>query len=146
MPGRLTIWGAGQILTSYYGRTTNPPAAFYLAVIKDVPPSPYMSGSEIKEPENSDYQRVRIENDLANWSNDSQPQEISNVRATKFITALSDWGEIKYWALCNAEVDGFNLLVGNLENPVVIMEGDQLELSEGDLSVSLGPFFMVEEA
>jgi hypothetical protein len=145
MPGRLTVWGAGQILTSYWGRTTTPPSGFYLAVIKAIPPSPYMSGSELDEPEATDYQRVRVENDLANWSNASQPQEISNVRAVKFITAVSDWGSIKYWALCSAEVDGFNLLVGNLENPVVINEGDQLELSEGDLSVSLGPFFMVEE-
>ena len=42
-------------------------------------------------------------------------------------------------------MDGFNLLVGKLENPVLIMAGDQLMFAEGDLSVSLGPFFMAEE-
>jgi hypothetical protein len=63
----------------------------------------------------------------------------------QFITAVSDWGEIGYWALCNAQVDGYNLIVGDLENPVLIEAGDQVVIPEGDLSVSLGPFFLTEE-
>jgi hypothetical protein len=146
MPGRLTIWGAGQLLTTYFGVTTTPPPQFFLALVRGIPPTPYMSGAELDEPTNTDYARIAIDNDLANWSNDSQPQEIFNVRPAQFITATSDWGQIKYWALCNAPVDGYNMLVGNLENPVVISAGDQPVFAEGDLSVSLGPFFMVEEA
>lgn len=146
MAGRITVWGAGQLLTSYFSRTTTPPPIFYLALVRSIPPSPYMSGSELDEPDNSDYARVAIENDLANWSNSSQPQEIFNVRPTQFISATSDWGIIRYWALCNAQTDGFNLVVGNLENPIQIAAGDQPILAEGDLSVSLGPFFMAEEA
>jgi hypothetical protein len=146
MPGRLTVWGAGQLLTTYFSRTTTPPPAFYLALIKAIPPTPYMSGAELDEPDATDYQRVIIENDLANWTNSSQPQEIFNVRSINFITATSTWGQIKYWALCNAAQDGYNMLIGNLENPVMIEAGDVPMFADGDLSVSLGPFFMAEEA
>jgi len=146
MPGRLTVWGAGQILTSYFARTTTPPPAFYLALVRNIPPTPYMSGSELDEPDNIDYARVLIENDLAHWSNSSQPQEIFNVMPSQFITATSDWGQINFWALCNADVDGYNLVVGNLDNPVVIEAGDQAVFADGDLSVSLGPFYLAEEA
>ena len=105
-----------------------------------------MSGSELDEPDNADYQRVEIDNDLAHWANSSQPQEIFNVMPTQFVTATTDWGQIKYWALCNASVDGYNVIIGNLENPVQISAGDQPEFADGDLSVSLGPFFLAEEA
>jgi hypothetical protein len=60
----------------------------------------------------------------------------------EFITAVSDWGSIRYWALCNAAVDGFNFLVGELETPVQVNTGDQAVIAEGDLSVELGPFFL----
>lgn len=146
MAGRLTVWGAGQLLTTYFSRTTTPPPAFYLALIKAIPPTPYMSGAELDEPDATDYQRVIIDNDLANWSNSSQPNEIFNVRTISFITATSTWGQIKYWALCNAAVDGYNMFIGNLENPVQIQAGDVPMFADGDLSVSLGPFFMAEEA
>jgi hypothetical protein len=146
MPGRLTVWGAGTLLTSYFARTTEPPPSFYLALIREIAPNPYVSGSELDEPDAVDYQRIEIPNDLANWSNESQPQEIFNVLPQQFVTATTDWGKIGYWALCNAPVDGYNFVVGDLETPVQITAGDQVAFEEGDLSVSLGPFFLVEEA
>jgi len=145
MTGRLTIWGAGQLLTSYFSATTTPPPAFYLALIRTVAPTPYLSGAELDEPDTPDYARVLIENDLAHWTNSSQPQTIFNVVPTQFITATTDWGQIGYWALCNASVDGYNLIIGNLANPVVIGAGDQAAVDPGDLSVSLGPFLLDEE-
>ena len=145
MPGRLTVFGARELLTSYFARTTEPPPTFYLALIKEIAPTPYLSGSELDEPDVADYARIAIDNDLANWVNDSQPQEIYNAQSGQFATAITDWGKISYWALCNAEVDGFNLLVGELENPVLISAGDQVTFEEGDLNVTLGPFFLAEE-
>jgi hypothetical protein len=143
--GRLTIWGAGQLLTSYFSQTTTPPQEFYLALICTVAPTPYLSGAELDEPTNSDYARVLIENDLAHWSNASQPQIIANVVPSQFITATSDWGLISYWALTNAPVDGYNLIIGDLANPVIINTGDQARFEDGDLTVSLGPFLLDEE-
>jgi hypothetical protein len=145
MAGRLTLWGASQLLTTYFTRNAEPPAYFYLALVKDIAPTPYMDGSELSEPDATDYARIEIPNDLVNWTNDSVPQEIANSLDAQFITAVSDWGEIGYWALCNAQVDGYNLIVGDLENPVLIEAGDQVVIPEGDLSVSLGPFFLTEE-
>lgn len=146
MAGRLTVWGAGQLLTTYFAVTTTPPPSFWLALIRTVPPTPYMSGSELDEPDSDDYARIEIPNDLANWANDAQPQEIYNVLPAQYVTATADWGQVGFWALCNAQVDGYNFLVGDLENPVLVSTGDQVEISEGDLSVSLGPFFLAEEA
>jgi hypothetical protein len=146
MSGRLTIWGASQLLTTYFTVATTPPPSFWLALVRTTPPDPYMSGSELDEPDTDDYSRIEIPNDLANWANDSQPQEIYNVLPAQYVTATADWGQIGYWALCNAQIDGYNFLVGDLENPLLVSTGDQVEISEGDLSVSLGPFFLAEEA
>lgn len=145
MSGRITMWGASELLMCFFARTSEPPPSFWLAAIKDVAPTPYVSGLELDEPTNDDYGRVEIPNELAYWMNDSQPQEVANVIAAQFITALSDWGEIRYWALTNAQVGGDCYFVGDLLNPVMIATGDQLVMQEGDLSVSLGPFFLTEE-
>lgn len=146
MSGRLTVWGASQLLTTYFTQGTTPPPSFWLALVRTTPPDPYMSGSELDEPDSDDYSRIEIPNDLANWTNDSQPQEIYNVLPAQYVTATADWGQIGFWALCNAQVDGYNFLVGDLENPLLVSTGDQVEISEGDLSVSLGPFYLAEEA
>lgn len=145
MSGRLTVWGAEQLLTVYFGGTALPPESFWLALIRTNPPTPYLDGTELDEPDNADYSRIEIPNDQLNWVNDSSPQEMYNVLPAQFITAVSDWGQIGYWALTNAQVDGFNFIVGDLENPIQILTGDQAVISEGDLSVSLGPFFLQDE-
>jgi len=145
MSGRITVWGASQLLMSYFTQTTEPPPYFYLALIRTIAPTPYMSGSELDEPDNTDYARIEIANDLAHWVNDSAPQEVANLVPAQFVTAVSDWGQINYWALCNAPMDGYNLVVGNLESPVFVEAGDQVVIEESDLSVTLGPFFLAEE-
>lgn len=144
MAGRLTVWGASQLLTTYFSQRTEPPPDLYVALIKTIAPTPFLDGSELDEPENVDYARVAIPNNVANWYNDSQPQEIYNANDVPFITATSTWGMVRYWALCNAPVDGYNLLVGDLETPVMVEAGDQVVLGAADLSVTLGPFYLYE--
>jgi hypothetical protein len=146
MSGRITVWGASALLTTYFAKTSDPPPSFYLALITDIAPTPYLSGGELDEPEALDYARAEIPNNLLNWANDSSPQEVYNILPISFTTATSDWGMIRYWALCNAPVDGYNFITGELENPVLINTGDQMVFADGDLSVVLGPFFLVEEA
>ena len=145
MAGRITMWGAQQLLTTYFTQGTTPPPTFYLALVRAIPPTPYMDGSELDEPDTPDYARIPIPNDLANWSNDSQPQEISNIAPQQFVTATTDWGRIGYWALCDEMIDGNNFIVGDLENPVMIMTGDQATFEEGDISATLGPFFLMDD-
>jgi hypothetical protein len=144
MPGRLTVWGASQLLTTYFSRTTTPPPIFYLALIREIAPNPYLSGSELDEPDTDDYARVAIDNTLANWSNSSSPQEIANTSSVQFVTATTDWGMIRYWALCNSVVDGYNFLVGDLETPISVAAGDQPVFSPSDLSMALGPFYLYQ--
>jgi hypothetical protein len=147
MAGRLTIWGASEVLTCFFGNTQAaqlPPGSFWLALIRQIAPTPYMSGAEIDEPDAADYARVEIPNDGFNWANLSSPQLMSNLLDVSFVTAATDWGECRFWALCNADVDGFNYLVGDLEVPILVEAGDVVTVSEGDLGVSLGPFFMTD--
>ena len=146
MAGRLTLWGAGELLRTFFSRTSEPPASFFLALIKESTPTPYMSGDELDEPEGESYARVEIPNDYENWSSDSEQLHIiGNTAEVAFVTAQEDWGRIGYWALCNAETGGFCYFVGDMETTQFVNTGDQAVVSAGDLVVELGPFFTDEE-
>lgn len=145
MSGRITLWGASQLLMCYFARTAIPPASFYLALVRDVAPTPWASGLELDEPDVEDYQRVEVANDLLNWANDSQPHEVASMASITFMEAVSDWGMIRYWALCDSPSGGNVLFNGDMENPVLVAAGDQVEIPDGDLSIELGPFFLAEE-
>jgi len=142
--GRLTLWGAGELLQSFFSQNVDPPPSFWLALIKDIPPTPYISGSELDEPVAAEYARVEIVNDEVNWTNDGQIQTMVCEAELSYVEALEDWGTIRYWALCNAEVEGYVYFVGEFENPEIIATGDTVEIAPGDLTVSLGPFYFVE--
>jgi hypothetical protein len=145
MSGALTQWGAGELVLSFFGRTTAPPDMYYLALIKTTAPTLYISGAELDEPENADYARVMISNDALSWANDSQPQIVTCVIDVLYSAAVSDWGQLNYWALCNAPTEGFNYFVGDLEEPLNVLTGDTPMIGAGDLSVSLGPFYLTDE-
>lgn len=151
MTGRLTVWGAGELLTTFFGNGTgdgtaakDPPGSLWLALVRQVAPTPYMSGAEIDEPPANDYARIEVPNDTLHWGNPFAPQLVQNQADIAFVMATSDWGECRFWALCNAPIDGFNYLVGDLTDPIVVEAGDTVVLSEGDLGVSLGPFYLTD--
>ena len=51
MAGRLTIWGAGELLTTYFANApAEAPGFFWLALIREIAPTPYISGAELDEP------------------------------------------------------------------------------------------------
>lgn len=143
MAGRLTLWGAGELLRTFFGRTSEAPPAFYLALIKDVAPTPYVSGAELDEPvATTGYQRVELPNDPATWNEDSGLLHVvANEIEAVFVTAVENWGRIGYWAVCNAPVDGYVYFVGEMEQSQIIDAGDQAVLGAGELVVELGPFF-----
>ena len=149
MSGRLTVWGAGELLTNFFGngeQAREAPGSHWLALVRAIPPTAYMSGAEIDEPDATDYTRVEIANDLLTWSNASSPQTVYNQLAAQFPQAVTDWGVIRFWALTNALKEGFNYLVGELEQPLLVEAGDTVRLEAGDLGVSLGPFFTTDES
>lgn len=145
MAGRLTLWGAGELINSFFGKSAEAPPAFYLALILETPPSPYVSGSELDEPEVGSYARVEIPNEISTWTNNGQLQVVSTDIVITFITATADWGRIRYWALCSAPSGGYVYMCGNMEQPFRVNSGDQAQVPAGDLTVNLGPFFTTEE-
>lgn len=140
MSGRLTLWGAGQLLTTYFSGETDRLPSLYLALIKDVPPTPYVSGDELDEPVGMSYQRVEIPMDAGYWHNDVQPQLIATDQDLEFVAATGDWGRIKYWALCDSMSAGNCFAVGAMEDIQEITDTDTAVVSSGDISISLGPF------
>lgn len=145
MAGRITLWGADQLLTSFFSRKTEVPSGFYLALIKDIAPTPFISGSELDEPEGGSYVRTLIPNTTDQFSNIGQPQVINLETNVQFLPATDLWGMIRYWALCNAQVEGYVYFIGKLVAPMKVDNGDIAFVSAGDLSIALGPFFTAED-
>lgn len=147
MAGRLSLWGAGQILRSWFGRTTEPPPNYYLALVREIAPTPYMSGSELDEPLVEDgYIRVAIPNEAVEWDSEEGLLHVtSNTNEFPFVTATADWGRIGYWALCNADVGGYTYFIGEMEEEQIILAGDQAVLGADELTLELGPFFTEED-
>ena len=144
MTGRITMWGAGEFLTTFFGQTTEPPGDFYFALIKDVTPTAYVSGSELDEPIGNTYTRAQIPNDGSTWVSTGQPHVVSMGVEITFPEAFEDWGTIRHWALTNAPVDGFVYCVGSLSTPLVVQAGDTVRIPDGNITVSIGPFFASE--
>lgn len=139
MAGRITLWGAEQFLKSFFGKTVLPPDIFYLALVRNTPPSPYISGMELEEP-TENYARIQIPNNGDFWNDPGQKQTI--VLADEVVVeAGGEWGQIRYWALCNAAEGGYLYACGSLESPQTVATGDNLTLTEGDLVITLGPFY-----
>lgn len=146
MAGRLTLWGAGELLRSFISRTAEPPPSFFLALIKEIPPTPYVSGGELDEPSVDDgYQRVELPNDAATWSGDDELHLVSNQADVPFVTATSDWGPIGFWAICNALEGGYVYFVGDMEDSQIIYTGDQAVIPAQELVIQVGPFYTDEE-
>lgn len=141
MAGRITLWGAGQLLSTFFGQAQAVPLRFHLALLKTIPPTPYVSGAELDEPKGMGYVRKEIPNDLTFWSNQGQIQVSVLATDVIFPEATGDWGDIRYWALCNADVDGYVYFIGSLETPVRISNTDAAWVQAGDLGVTVGPFF-----
>ena len=142
--GRITLWGANEFLMSFFAKSTTSPPEMYVALIRDVAPTPYVSGAELDEPTEESYERSAIPSSLAGWAATGQMNIIANATDTVFTTATEDWGTFRFWALCSAQVDGYVYAIGDLE-PFSVEVGDIATLFEGDLAISLGPFYSPEE-
>jgi hypothetical protein len=148
MAGRLSLWGAGEILQSFFGRSTEPPPSYYLALIKDIAPTPYVSGVELDEPSAEDgYQRVEITNEVTSWADSTGVLHVvANVNDLLYVTAVNDWGRIAYWALCNEQEGGYVYFMGDMEEELAVFAGDQVVITAGELSIELGPFFVDQDS
>lgn len=147
MAGFPTVRGAGEILRCFFGQSTTPPAAFYLALIREIPPNAFISGDELDEPVAADYARAEISNDTVNWNApfmNSQLQVVSNQLDIEFGEAEEDWGSIGYWALTNAATGGYVYFYGQLESYQNIQEGDQAVVASDELVIEFSGFTRTE--
>lgn len=147
--GRPTLWGAGEMLRAYFSQAAEPPPSFFLALIRDIEPNPYISGEELSEPldDGNGYARVEIPNTLDSFGdlNTGQLHMIYNVADVVFTSALADWGNIGYWALCDSLVDGNVVFFGDFDEPAYISAGDVVTVPANLLAIEFGPFFFDEE-
>lgn len=140
--GSPTLWGATEMMGSFFGALRVPPTRMYMALILDTPPSPYISGNELDEPSaDAGYNRLQIDNVATNWSQNMET--ITNASTMTFTTAVSDWGTINYWALCNTLIEGQVYFYGEFIEPVLILETDYAVIDVGTLSFTMGPSIVV---
>lgn len=144
MAGRLSLWGAGELLRTYISKTAGPPPSFWLALIKAESPTPYMVGAELDEPDFASYARVEIPNNSTNWESTDQLHILFNANPVIFVTAQERWGRIGYWALCNAETEGYVFSCGEMETGLTVAKDDQVVVAAGEIVTELGPFFTDE--
>lgn len=140
----MTLWGAGEILTNFFAGGKTLPEDFWLALVKDAAPSAFISGAELDEPQVGSYNRMKIPASAAYWDNAGQMHVIGTTKNLPFVTANQDWGSIRYWALCDARVEGHIYAIGDLE-PIYVATGEAPELFAGDLTIALGPFYQTQE-
>lgn len=126
-----TLWGAGQLATSWFSRSAEIPQNFYLALVLEAEPDAFMTAQELDEPLAEDgYARVEIPNDTANWASNLSAV-ITNVGELRFPTATIDWGTANFWALCSAPEGGYMYLFGEFVEPLYVAAADQVVIDPG---------------
>jgi hypothetical protein len=136
--GTPTVWGSAEIMGSFFGALKVPPSVTYMALIKDTAPNPYVVGNELDEPlTEAGYSRLQVDNQATNWIQDAET--ITNNATFTFTAAIADWGEINYWAMCNAPTEGQVYFYGEFLEPVQILAGDFAIIDTGTLSFIMAP-------
>jgi hypothetical protein len=138
--GAPSLWGASELLGSFFGGLATPPASYFFALIRDTAPNPFLSGGELDEPPvEAGYVRLEVLNNSSAWTRDQD--FVTNIQVFNFAAATLDWGMINYWAMCNAPVGGEVYIYGEFIEPQSVVAGDFAVIDVGSLSISLGPIF-----
>lgn len=144
MSGAISLYGAGQFLSAMFGQSATPPQDYYVALIGDTPPSPYLNGEELDEPTAASYARAVVPNLASVWELDGNV--MVNVAEVAFAPAVEDWGRVSFWALTDAAVGGQIYAVGDLDVPVTVLAGDEVVMPVQAFAFELGTFFNTPEA
>lgn len=109
--------------------------SYHVALVRRIPPGYTITGSELDEPPEDEYRRVELVNQSANWTvtNDT----LANSSEIAFPVALTDWGQIKYWALCDSADRGRVFLLGKFPVPLYVRATNQVVLDPGTVSWSV---------
>lgn len=142
----LALWGANEFSQMLFGKRSEVPDSWYLALIRQTVPNAFSDGVELDEPPAGvGYGRLLLPNDETIWTTDGY-YLTTNVVALTFLQASADWGRINYWALTNAPTGGFVYFTGRFPQSEVIYNNDQVVIPAGSLQIALGPIFGVDSA
>ena len=136
MSGRVTNYGSQLFLKSFFGKSTTIPNTLWIALVTDEEPSVGSTGSDIVEPLTDDYVRSQYPNSKSNWTV-TGTETISNSNAIEFPIATSDWGEARYFAVCDKKTGGNVIAYGDLLNGVEVFDSDQVIIAIGGISFTL---------
>lgn len=129
------ITSAGEnYLLSLVANAETPLPQMYVALMLNQAPSRFIGGGELDEPTVTEYARAVVLNAGGSWT--ARQQYISNVRDITFPTAVTNWGLVKHWALCDASSGGRVLWAGSLPTPIYVQAGAQPYLPAGTLTLS----------
>ena len=135
MNGLITRDGAAYIFNLFTNGESAAPT-YYVALVVSAQPGIAVSGDELDEPAVSEYQRGALANVSGNWKIDGGT--LINMVDIDFPVVANDWGQIRYWAICD-EIDGGRVLfVGTFNTPFIVAIGDQPYVSAQALSIDLG--------
>jgi hypothetical protein len=132
MSGYITNAGENYLLDLLTGRAAHLPR-YYLALVVSKQPSKFISGAELDEPLAGEYERVVYPNEDAYWT--ASAGEIHNTVGMAFPEAVTDWGTVKYWAMCDSPESGDVLWAGAFTLPLVVMAGDRVDLDPGTMTL-----------
>lgn len=132
----LGITGAGAtFLRDLMRNADQAPRTYYVALVCTVPPGYTIGGEELDEPDYPEYDRGLLVNDSASW--DVTGTLMTTLQEVTFPTALNEWGQVNYLALCDQprKVGGRVLFCGALDAPLYVESGDQVFFGPGEIGL-----------
>lgn len=141
MSGVVTVAGARYFQRILFGQSEEPHSSYWIALTKSMP-TVFNVADELDEVDipDSGYARIEIPND-GEWWKDSVSISRTNAQDLIFDSALTDWGTIKYWALCSQEDGGDVFSYGNLEVALDVRALDRVVIQTGSLSFALNVLY-----
>jgi hypothetical protein len=131
----LTSYGRQYMVESVFGKTKAVASVYYIAALK-APPNSSSTGSNIVEPNAADYMRLEIVNNSSNFFS-AGIGRVYNEQELRWDAAVSDWGWITHWALCDSLEGGRAILFNQLSKKVLIEAGDILVVEGAGLSIGV---------
>lgn len=129
-----TIAGQDYVLSLAAARE-EPVGVYYVALCFNEP-GITTGGGELDEVEGLGYARGELVNVSGNW--DVIHSQLTNQVGVIFPLADEDWGQVRYWAICDAIEAGRVFWAGEFSEPMYIGEGDQVEIPEQALALYFG--------
>lgn len=129
----LTTYGRDFFTDLATGNET-PKSRWYLALLTTIPPSD-INGTDLAAYEVVDVSYERKEIGLADFSSSDGGISVTTVDIT-YASAVTDWGLVVGYAFTDANTEGEVAIVAEFPNPLDVLEGVQMLIPAGSLSIS----------